>query len=111
MRRRSASRLSAAGWRSSRRRGTLARQRRHRIDAQTVELVRVDRLIANPLAILVHVPERLLKQARLRIPLRNGGVLDIELVFMHGDIEVGSGLIGGVGQLKLMSFDEILPVP
>src|SRR2546425_13144548 len=75
------------------------------------ESVRVDRLIAKADPILVEPSQRLLKQPRLRVTGRHGALDNIELVLVHVDPGKGTGLIGVVRELKLMSFDEVDGIP
>src|SRR6267142_941454 len=82
-----------------------ARRCRHSIDED--RLVDVDELIAQPDPALVEPSERLLKQARLRVPRRHGCLGDIELVPVHVDPCERTGLVGVVGELQLMAFDHV----
>src|SRR6266850_1755781 len=86
-----------------------ARRCRHSIDED--RLVDVDELIAQPDPVLVEPSERLLKQARLRVPRRHGCLGDIELVPVHVDPCERTGLVGVVGELQLMAFDHVDVVP
>src|SRR5438094_300051 len=54
--------------------------------SESVDLVGIDLLVANAVAVLVEISHRLLKQARLRISLRHGAFGDIELVLAHADV-------------------------
>src|SRR5262245_60398502 len=78
---------------------------RHWVHPHPVVRVRIDHLITNSVSVLVDPPERLLKQTRLGVSLRNRALEDIQLVLMHRDIGKGTGLIGVVRQLDEMSFN------
>src|SRR5258705_2171912 len=78
---------------------------------QSVDLVRVDLLIADAVAVLVEVPHRLLKETGLRIPLRHRAFGDIQPVLAHADEDERARLIEIVRQLELDALDEILVCP
>src|SRR6266550_1787128 len=73
--------------------------------------VRIDRGIANASPVLVEESRRLLEQPRLRRARRHGCLEDIETILVHVDRDEGTGFIGVVRELDLMSFDEILHSP
>src|SRR5262249_40420880 len=69
------------------------REGRFRIHAHTMVGIRVDALITNAVPVLVHPSQRLLKQARLRVTLRHCAFQDVQLILVHGDEGIGTGLI------------------
>src|SRR5258705_8435402 len=79
--------------------------------SESVDLVRVDLLIADAVAVLVEVPHRLLKETGLRIPLGHRALGDIQPVLAHADEDERARLIGIVRQLELDALDEILVCP
>jgi hypothetical protein len=81
------------------------------IEAEAVDFVDVNLLISNAVAVLVHPSERLVEEAGLRISLRHRPLEDVQLVLAHCDERHRPRLIGVVGQMDLVTFDEILPVP
>src|SRR5207237_2291324 len=82
-------------------RGTAATVGGRRGVSKPVDLIRVDLLIADAVAVLVEISHRLLKQARLRISLGNGPFGDIEPVFAHADVDDRAQLVRVVGPLPL----------
>src|SRR5262245_61932957 len=59
-----------------------ASPRRWRVNAHAVVGIGVDGLVSNAVPVFVHPSHRLLKQAWLRISLRDGTFQDIKLVFV-----------------------------
>src|SRR5262245_62059331 len=79
--------------------------------AEAIHFVRVDLLIADAVSILIEISHRLLKESRLRVPLRDGALGDIEPVLAHADERKRARLVRVVRQLQLDPFNEILVGP
>src|SRR5262245_26565476 len=88
---------------------TCARRRRHFL--QSIELICVDRLIPNTVAVLVHPPHRLLKQPWFRASLRHCAFEDVQLHLVHADERERARLVRVACQLELMVLDEIVMSP
>src|SRR2546422_2618466 len=73
--------------------------------------VGVDSLISKPDAVLVEPSQRLLKEPRFRVARRHGSLDDIEFILVQVDPGEGPRFIGVVGELHLMSFDEVAKIP
>src|SRR6267142_5663686 len=85
--------------------------RRLRVQAEAVNLVDVDLLIPDAVAVLVDPPERLVEEAGLGIALWHRPLEDVEPVLPHCDKCHRPRLVGAIGQVDLVAFDQILPVP
>ena len=70
----------------------------------------IQRLIANPIAVLVEPSQGLLKEPGLRITLRHGSLRDVEPVRVHVDRGQRARLVS-VGEVQLMPSDEVDVVP
>src|SRR6185503_16580523 len=83
--------LSPGGWRSLRctRAAATPLSGQLRLSDEHVRMlgvhVRVDRLVAHAVAVLVHVAQRLLEQRRRRIPLWHRAFEDVQPVGVHRD--------------------------
>src|SRR5258705_1842387 len=85
--------------------------RRLRVQAEPVNLVDIDLLIPDAVAVLVDPPERLVEEAGLGIALWHRPLEDVEPLHTHRHKRYGPRLVSAIGQVDLVAFDEIVPVP
>src|SRR5437870_12990770 len=84
---------------------------RRRSFPQSMNFMRVQRLVAKLVPILIEQLEARHEQQRLRSPLRHGCLEHIELHLMHHDVRERSRLIDIAGQLKPDARDAVKLVP